>query len=64
MWNRFVPVWARLKPSQPDRLKEGEKDFNSSLGPISLAGTRFHVLIFKNGSVVLFKEDLKNSYRK
>jgi len=23
----------------PDRSKEGEEDFNSSLGPISLAGT-------------------------
>jgi len=23
----------------PDRPKEGEEDFNSSLGPISLAGT-------------------------
>jgi len=24
---------------QPDRPKEGEEDFNSSLGPISLVGT-------------------------
>ena len=30
---------------QPDRPKEGEEDFNSSLGPISLVGTHNPILI-------------------
>ena len=30
---------------QPDRPKEGEEDFNSSLGPISLVGTLLIKLI-------------------
>ena len=29
----------QLTTQSPDRPKEGEEDFNSSLGPISLAGT-------------------------
>jgi len=30
---------SQLTTQSPDRPKEGEEDFNSSLGPISLAGT-------------------------
>jgi len=34
----------QLTTQSPDRPKEGEEDFNSSLGPISLAGTGAFVL--------------------
>jgi len=30
---------SQLTIQSPDRPKEGEEDFNSSLGPISLVGT-------------------------